>query len=198
MSLHDVSALVLVLVLVLALVRYTVVRTELQADLILSHLALTVLCRVHFLKKQIAGLSQPYVRSIGTVFSQQLLTLSLTFWCFFQYFQLFHYSCYGDLRSVISCFKLKYSWLRMLIPAVQQRFTYTHTHTHTHILFLYSFPLWFITGYYEYGSLRYAVGPCCLSILCVSSANRKPLLCPSPTPLASTGLLSASLLLSYR
>lgn len=54
MSLHDVSTLVLVLFL--ALVSYTVVRTELQADLILLHLALTVLRRVHFLKKQIAGL----------------------------------------------------------------------------------------------------------------------------------------------
>lgn len=54
MSLHDVSALVWVLFL--ALVRYSVVRTELQADLTLLHLALTVLCRVHFLKKQIADL----------------------------------------------------------------------------------------------------------------------------------------------
>lgn len=52
MSLHDVSTLVLFLVLV----SYSVARTNLQADLILLHLALTVLCRVHFLKKQIASL----------------------------------------------------------------------------------------------------------------------------------------------
>ena len=54
MSLHDVSTLVLFVFLVL--VSYSVVRTNLQADLILLHLALTVLCRVHFKKKQIAGL----------------------------------------------------------------------------------------------------------------------------------------------
>lgn len=88
MSLHDVSTLVLFLVLV----SYSVARTNLQADLILC-IALSVLCRVHFLKKQIAE----FVTTLRQIYRHWFLTavshfVSVIFWYFLQYFELLHHS----------------------------------------------------------------------------------------------------------
>ena len=65
--------------------------------------------------------------------------------------------CLGRCLGTFSL--LKYSWLLMLISAIQQSNPDIH-------LYVCSFPWWFITGYWIQ-SLCSTAGPYCLSILCI-------------------------------
>lgn len=89
MSLHDVSTLVLFLVLV----SYSVARTNLQADLILLHLAFKCALQSAFFKKT----NCKFVTTLRQIYRHWFLTavshfVSVTFWYFLQYFELLHHS----------------------------------------------------------------------------------------------------------
>ena len=49
------------------------------------------------------------------------------------------------------------------------------------IIYIYSFPLWFITGI-EYNSLCYTLGPCCLSVLYIIGSICYSQSIPPPSP----------------
>ena len=80
-----------------------------------------------------------------------------------RYFSYFFKIYFTDIQLIYNV---------MLVSAVQQSDSVIHLHTCVYIYiyiythtFSYSFPLWFIIQYFEYSSMCYTVGPCCLSIL---------------------------------